>query len=258
MSKRSSFLILSFVLLLTGISDAYSQGRLLRRIQEEAEKKAIEEIFGKEEEKPGPSQSEDIDPVTGRNRRGGGLSQSVPDVNLHIDEARSSFVAKNYTSSKAALRQALWGVELEMGQNVLKSLPETVGALKVNTENDRVSSSGIGFVGLVIERRYYGGDDMELAVSIGSDSGLLGIAGIFAASGMYTQSTDETNHKQIRFQDHSAYVGYDDHDGYTLSVPFGQSSVFVLRGVNYDSETDFMASAGSFNIQTIKQKLGEQ
>jgi hypothetical protein len=258
MKKRSSYLIFSLILLFLGMSDVYSQGRLLRRIQEEAEKKAIEEIFGKEEEKAKQSGGDDIDPVTGRNRRGTGLSQSVPDVALHIDEARSSYVSRNYTASKSALRQALWGVELEMGKNVLESLPESVGSLKVDAESDRVSSTGIGFVGLVIERRYSGGDDMELAVSVGSDSGLFGIAGLAAASGMYAQSTDETNHKQIRFQDHNAYISYDDYDGYMLSVPFGQSSVFILRGINYDTETEFMSSAANFNILTIKQKLGEQ
>jgi hypothetical protein len=258
MKKHPIYLIITFLLLFAGISEVYSQGRLLRRIQEEAERKAIEEIFGKEEEKAKPSAGDDIDPVTGRNRRGGGLSQTIPDVNLHINEARSSYVSKNYTASKSALRQALWGVELEMGQNVLKSLPETVGSVKVDTERDRVSSSGIGFVGLLIERRYSGGDDMELAVSVGSDSGLFGIAGIAAASGMYVQSTDETNYKQIRFQDHNAYISFDDYDGYRLSVPFGQSSIFILQGINYENETEFMTSAGNFSIQTIKQKLGEQ
>lgn len=259
MKTHSLFLIFSFLFLFATVVDSYGQGRLLRRIQEEAEKKAIEEIFGPEDEKGRqPVEGRDGDSRSSRNVRGSGLSQTVPDVNLHIGEARTSYVAKNYTSSKSALRQALWGVELEMGQNVLESLPQAIGGLITDENGDRVSSSGIGFVGLVIERRYSGGDDLELSVSIGSDSGLLGIAGVVFASGMYTQSTDETNYKQIRFQDHGAYITYDDHDGYTLSVPFGQSSVFILQGVNFNSEADFMASASNFNIQTIKQKLGEQ
>lgn len=248
MKRHVLLLMFSFTLLFAGVVDSYGQGRLLRKIKEEAEKKAIEEIFG-EEEKQQPANAGDAGPSSGRNTRGGGLSQTVPDVNLHIDEARTSFVAKNYTSSKSSLRQALWGVELEMGQNVLKSLPQTVEGLDADESSDRVSSSGIGFVGLLIERTYYGGDDMELSVSIGSDSGLLGIAGVAAASGMYGQSTDENNYKQIRFQDHGAYISYDDYDGYNLSVPFGQSSIFLLQGVNFESEADFMNSANNFNIQ---------
>ena len=239
-----------------GISDLYGQARLLRRMQDEMEKRIVEEVFGKEDENKageGPGNASST-----RNRRGSGLEQSIPDVNLHIGEARNSYVAGNYSSTKSALRQALWGLELEIGQEVLASLPETVSGLNVEKENDRVSSSGIMFAGLVIERRYANNDDVQLNLSIGNDSGLLGIARIAAASGMYVNDTDQPNQKQIRFQDHQAFIRYDEYEGYTLSVPFGQSSIFLLQGVNFDNESQFMSAAGQFSIQTIKQKLGEQ
>ncbi len=250
---------ISLMVVVVGMPELFGQGRLLRRLQEEAEKKAIEEIFGKEkQEESSPSEGNDTRSSSGRNTRGGGLSQTAPDVNLHIGEARTAFAANNYSSTKASLRQALWGVELEMGQEVLKSLPEVVSGLQYETSQDRVSSTGIGFVGLVIQRQYLGNKDMELNLSVGNDSGLLGIAGMALIGGLYVNTTDDTNQKQIRFQDHTAYITYDDYDGYNLGVPFGQSSVFVLQGMNFESESDFMGAANQFSIQTIKQKLGVQ
>lgn len=255
------FFIAAFGMLLmhAGITDLYGQGRLLRKIQEEAEKKAIEEIFGKEKEGEGvPAETPGEASRSGRNTRGGGLSQTVPDVKLHISEAQSSFASNNYSSAKASLRQALWGVELEMGQQVLKSLPESVAGLDYIAENDRVSSSGAGFVGLVIERAYSGKDDMELSLSVGNDAGLFGIAHMAVAGGMYVNTSDQPGQKQIRFQDHSGYIQFDESDGYTMSIPFGQSSLFLLQGINFNDEASFMAAANQFSIQTIKQKLGEQ
>lgn len=257
MKRLYIFILASFLIFQAGVSELYGQGRLIRRVQREVENKAIEEIFGKEEEKKAESADEG-DSRSGRHRRGGGLSADIPDVVLHIAEADESFTAKNYTSAKSSLRNALWGVELEMGQNVLKSLPERVGALEYDASSDQVSSSGIGFVGLVIERYYSGPKDMSLSLSVASDAGLLGLANLAYLSEHHQSSSDQTDYKQIRFKDQRAYIQFDDSDGYTLSVPFGQSSIFMLQGVNFESEGDFMTAANQFDIQTIKQKLGEQ
>lgn len=256
MKRFIVFGFLAAFLMHAGFSDLYGQGRLLRRLQEEAEKKAIEEIFGKEEENISSEEDERSSPA--RNRRGSGISQEVPDVSLHITEARESFSDSRYSAAKSSLRQALWGVELEMGQQLLASLPETVSGLGFRQDEDRVSSTGIGFVGLVIERVYAGSDDMELRLSVGSDSGLFSLARLAASGGMYANTTDQDEQKQIRFQEHNAYIQYDDYDGYMLGVPFGQSSIFLLQGVNFDTEDAFMAAASQFNLQTIKQKLGNQ
>ncbi|MFN3556735.1 MAG: hypothetical protein ACK4VN_12285 [Bacteroidales bacterium] len=255
------YLILFFVvMLLADIGGLQAQGRFIRRLQEEAEKKAVEEIFNRgNQPETSPERSEDPDarrPAS--NQSGGGLTQEVPDVNKAISDASASFSSKDYRAAKQALRQALWGVELEMGQNVLASMPTRVSGLTYIESSDRVTSTGIGFVGLVIERVYSDNNDKELSAAVGNDAGLLGLAGAFAASGMYMQSTDQTQQKQIRFQDHTAYIQYDDHTGYSLTAPFGQSSIFVLKGVNFSSESEFMQAANQFSLQTIKQKLGEK
>ncbi len=261
--------VLLLLLTCLGVATVHAQGRLIRRIQERAEDKVIEEIF-KDKDKDSETETNPdtrIDPdgreyessrERGTHRRGGGLTQTPPDVNKNIGDAQTAFSGQKYSEAKASVRQALWGVELEIGQNILKSLPESVEDLKYVAEQDRVTSSGIGFVGLVIERVYQGKDDMELRTSIGNDAALLGLAGMYMAGGMYMHSTDDADQKSIRFQGHNATIRYDDYDGYTLGVPFGQSSVLVLNGINFDSENDFMAAANNFDVEKIKKELGEQ
>lgn len=251
----------TILLLLTclGLASAHAQGRLIRKLQDKAEDKIIEDLFKDSERDKGTetiSTERDASAPT-RHRRGGGLSQEAPDVNQSIADAEAAFSKNSYSEAKSAVRQALWGVELEIGKNILKSLPETVEDLNKVPEEDRVTSTGIGFVGLVIERVYQGEEDMELRTSIGNDAALLGLAGMYMAGGMY-QTSDETNQKQIRFKEHKAFIEYDDYSGYTLSVPFGQSSIFVLKGANFLTENQFMAAANNFDLEKIKKELGEQ
>jgi hypothetical protein len=257
MKKILSLTLFAALFMLAETSCLYAQGRVVRRLREEAEKKVIEGLFEtkKEEEKETLKESADTSPA-GRHRRGGGLSQEVPDVNAAIAEAEDAFQVKDFKGTKVALRKALWGVELEMGKKVLESLPETISGLKANVGNDQVTSSGIGFVGLLIERSYQGDEDMGLVVTIGNDAGFLGVAGMFMAGEQYRQSMDEGNQKQIRFQEQSAVIAYDEYDGYSLTSPFGQSSIFILQGVNFESEQDFMSAANRFDLNGIHRMLG--
>jgi hypothetical protein len=252
----------TMLLLITclGVATVHAQGRLIRKIQDRAEDKIIDEIF-KDSDKAG-TETETKDAgseasSTTRHRRGGGLSQEAPDVTQNILDAEKAFEAKKYSEAKSSVRQALWGVELGIGQNILKSLPDEVEGLKKDENEDRVTSTGIGFVGLVIERVYKGKDDLELRTSIGNDAALMGLAGVYMVGGMY-QTTDDTNQKQIRFKEHRAFIEYNDYSGYSLSVPFGQSSILVLKGSNFESENDFMAAANIFDLDKIKKELGEQ
>lgn len=240
-----------------------AQSRLLRKMQEKTEEKIIREIFNENENENNSDQNNNSHESTHEshpergNQRGSGLTQSKPDVNQSIAEASSSFQSGNYKSSKDAVRDALWAVELEISENVLKDLPQKVGTLQGKEESDKVTSTGVGFVGLIIERSYYGGEDMSLTVTIGNDSGILGLSGMYMVDGRYMDSTEETSEKRIQFKDHRAIIRYDEYEGYSLSVPFGQSSVFLLNGTNFETENQFMLAAEEFDIESIKKQLGE-
>lgn len=245
-----------------GNSNLYSQS-FLQKLKEKAEEKAVKKIVGEDENNNSSSSNSSNTNESNQgkkstsiqNTQGSGLNNSTPDVNENINSAKSSFQAKKYSDARYAARQALLGVEMEIGQNILKSLPESADGLPYLPEEDKVTSTGIGFAGLFIERLYQK-DDKQLKVLVQND------AAQFSAVNMYMNnsygSSNQNNVKQTKFKGYKAIIQFDQNTGYTLSVPIGQSSLLVVQGVNYANENGFMAGANTFDIDKIKKELGEK
>lgn len=242
------FLILFLV---TG-QQLYSQG-VLRKLKDKTEDKIVEEIFGKETETNTNTESSDQSSSSSVTNKGGaGLSNTAPDVKQNISDAESALKEKKYKDARYSVRQALLGVEIEMGKKVLEGLPNTVNGLNKVDEEDRVTSASIGFVGLIIER-VYRNDDKELKFTVGNDAALLTPVNM----GAYVATTDQ-NQKQVKLKGYNGVLEYSEGSGYKLTVPFGQSSVMIVEGVNYANEQEIMSSAEEFDIDKIKKELGEQ
>ncbi|MFO7657914.1 MAG: hypothetical protein R6W78_12690 [Bacteroidales bacterium] len=246
--------LLLFVFSLSSVNQSFAQ-RFLNKLKDTTEDRIIEEIFKKEEkETPAAPQSET---QQANNTRGEGLSAATIDVPASIDAASGSYKAGNYTASRNSIRQAIQGIELELGKKVLESLPQSVNDLSKRDSDDKVTSSGINFAGLMIERTYAKGDQ-ELNVDIGNSSAWLSAINLYLSGGGYATTEEQPNYKKITFQGYQAVIEFDESTGYKLSVPFGQSSIFVLNGVNFSNEQEMMNAASKFNIESIKKQLGEQ
>jgi hypothetical protein len=245
-----------------GITGLQAQARLMNKLKEKTEDKIIESIFEEDTDKnepsqqsPEPSQASNSN-TANRNTKGGGLSTDI-DVIASIDNASSQFGSGNYSSSRMAIRQAMQGIELEMGIELLKSLPDEVSSLPAQKENDQVTSSGIGFAGLYIERNYRKGDQ-EMQLVIANNSVWISAVNMYMGSTAYANNNNEQQYKQITFQGNQGVVEYDASSGYKLSVPFGQSSILVVNGINFDTEQQFIKSCEEIKIDLIKSKLGEK
>jgi hypothetical protein len=230
---------------------------LLRKLKQRAEDEIVNDVFGdKKKDENATLQQTNSNSGSG-NTRGGGLTNTAPDVAENISNAESAFKQGSYTEARYAVRQAILGIEMEIGQNILDGFPETVKGLNTVPENDNVASMSIGFVGLVIER-VYRKNDQQLKVTVGNDAAMLSAVNMYLTSGAYSSTGDDQDHKQVKFKDYRGVLAYDDYSGYTLSVPFGQSSIFVAEGVNFENEQEIMAAANEFDIEKIKKEFGEQ
>jgi hypothetical protein len=192
-----------------------------------------------------------------QNKGGGGLVSTPPDVNQNLTDAEASFKSGSYGEARYAVQQAMLGVEMEIGQQVLKSIPESVTGLAKVAESDQVTSTGYGWAGLTIQR-IYNKDDKELRTTIANNAAMM--AGVNAyLSGGYAQTTNgQQNWKQTKVKGYKAIIEYDESSGYKLSVPIGQSSMIVWEGINYANEQEMMSAANAFDIDAIKKMLGEQ
>jgi hypothetical protein len=195
------------------------------------------------------------------NKGGGGLSNTTPpDVKAQMAEAETAHAAKNYSDARYSLQQALMGVEIQLGRQILKSLPATVDALNVDTVHDVVMSTQWGWSNMSIQRVWKNKADKQLTITVGNAGLYAGLAAMyFTNAGMMEASNNnKQNFKQVRVKGNKAIIQYEDSRGYTLIVSLGQSSMIVWECINFANEQEVMTTADSFDINGIKKMLGEQ
>ncbi len=192
------------------------------------------------------------------NKGGAGLVTTPPDVKENLNSAESSFKSGSYGEARYALQQAMLGVEMEIGQKLLKSFPESVAGLPKVADQDQVTSTGFGWAGLTIHREYLK-DDKQLTLILANNSVWMSAINMFLANGSYGQTTGgKQDWKQTKLKGNRAVIEYDESSGYKLSVPLGQTSLLVFEGVNFANEQELMNAAGEFDLDGIKKTLGEK
>ncbi len=257
------------VCLLAGISLSATGQGLVGKLKQKAEQAAEKAIDKKASEKtgvdtgnngsnPGSTGNSSNSGNRPTNKGGGGLITTPPDVNQNLADAESAYKSASYGEARYAVQQAMLGVELEIGNKVLKSLPESVKGLLKQSESDQVTSTGWGWAGLTIHREYLN-DDKQLTATIANNSAWMSAVNMYLANGGYAQQTNgQQNWKQVKVKGYRAVIEYDEGSGYKLSVPLGQSSLIVWEGINFASEQEMMAAANEFDIDGIKNMLGEK
>lgn len=256
---------LCFLIAAMATNNASSQG-LLKKLKDKVNK-TVDKAVGNEVDKKvgipsgGESGNNNNSSSSGKpsNKGGGGLSNTTPpDVRAQIAEAETSHAAKNYGDARYSLQQALMGVEVQLGRQILKSLPASVDALNVDTAQDVVMSTQWGWSNLSIQRVWKKADK-QLTTTIGNAGLYSGLAAMyFANAGMIEANNTKQNFKQVRVKGNKAIIQYEDNKGYTLIVSLGQSSMIVWECINFPNEQEVMTTANTFDIDGIKKMLGEQ
>jgi len=260
------------VLALTILTSTLASAQILNKLKGKGEQKAgeaIDNLFSGKKKKPADQSSTNTNGTTTdtsnnstgspSNKSGGGLVSTPPDVKQNLDDAEVAYKKLSYGESRYSVQQAMLGVELEIGNKILKSLPETISGLKKEEGADQVTSTGYGWVGLTILRKYNDGKEKELRVTVANNSVWMSAVNMYLTSGGYAQQTGgEQNWKQTKVKGNRAIIEYDESSGYKLSVPVGQSSLLVYEGVNFASENEMMTAANAVDIDGIKKQLGEK
>ena len=262
MKKIMCFVCLAVAL---ALSTAVPAQGFLKKIKDKVINKTIDKEVEKktgvpsESSESGNNNSNSTSSGKPTNKGGGGLTNTEPpDVKAQMAEAETSHGAKNYSDARYSLQQALMGVEIQLGRQILKSLPNTVVSAPVDTLQDKVMSTQWGWNNLSIQR-VYRKDDKQLTITIGNNSLYSGMVTMyFANAGMMEANNDKQNFKQVRVKNNKAIIQYDDRKGYTLMMQMGQTSLIVWECINFTDEKEVMTAANSFDIDGIKKMMGEQ
>jgi hypothetical protein len=192
-----------------------------------------------------------------QNKTGAGLISTPPDIESNLASSETAFKANKYSESRYALQQAILGVELRIGQEILKLMPDEVNGVPKIPEKDKVASSGWGWNGLMINRDYQKGDKY-LGVAIQDFSYLGPMWGMYFNGGMTQQENNEQKMKNIMVKGNKGVISYDANKGYTVVVMLTQGSALTWEGVNYAGEQEMMDAVNKFDIDKIKGLLGEK
>jgi len=193
------------------------------------------------------------------NKGGAGLKNTPPpDVNQQMTDAEKAYDANKYSDARYSIQQALIGVEIQLGRELLKSLPSEVNGLPKDTTQDKVVSTQWGWANMTIQRVYYDGKEKQLTTTIGNNGLYAGLVNMYFNNAYVQADANQQNVKQTKVKDYKALISYEENKGYTLIVPIGQSSMIVWECVNFADENEVMNAATQFDIDGIKKKLGEQ
>jgi hypothetical protein len=195
------------------------------------------------------------------NHTGAGLTNTAPpDVLSNIDKAEAAGKDSNYSQVRYALQQAIMGVEIRLGKQILQSLPNTVDGLTKDTTKNVVSSTQFGWSNMTIQSVYSDGKDKQMTVTIGNIPMYASLVGMYF-SNAYVQNNaadKNSNVKQVQVKGERAIIQFDESSGYSLIAQLGQSTVIAWQCVNFATEDEVMKAAESFDIAGIKKLMGEQ
>jgi hypothetical protein len=261
---------LTFILVFAGLCFLHHQApaQLLNKMKQTLENKANQALNKAIDVGPktGPAAAGTSNPAANpgtssrraQNTGGAGLVSTPPDVKKNLADAENHFKSADYSQTRQAVQQAMLGVEMEIGHQVLKSLPESISGLKKNAEAEQVTSSGWGWAGLTILRQYNNEADKELRLTVANNAAWMSAVNLYFANSQAQTTGGQQNWKQTAVKGNRAILEYDAGSGYKLTVPFGQTSLLVYEGVNFKDEQEMMAAANAVDIDKIKKMLGEK
>jgi hypothetical protein len=194
------------------------------------------------------------------NKTGAGLTNTPPpDIPTNMDNAVKSMKDSNFSQSRYALQQAILGVEIKLGRQILQSLPTTVDGLAKKDSSDIVSSTQFGWSNMSMQTIYGDGKQKQMTVSIGNMPMYAGLVNLYFSNAVYTSNQQQNpNIKQTNIKGEKAIIQFDQSKGYTLIAQLGQSTIMVWECVNFATESEVMGAAGAFDFASIKKQMGEK
>ena len=226
-------------------------GGLGKKLKQAAEKALQDEIGVGNPDVPDTPQPDNGDNSNTNNSSIKGKKLTPPDVSELLDNAKAALASEQYANARYEVKEAVKGVELEIGYQILAAMPGSVSGLSYNEEDDGIVSTGMGFAGLVINR-YYQGNNKRVTSTIGNNSAI-GASYSYMMNAGYASSND--NVKSVTVQGYRGTLSFDGNNTYTLGIPFAQSSVFILEGEGFADEDELQQAADNFDIATFEDLL---
>ena len=175
------------------------------------------------------------------------------DFKKDIGTAQSAYSAGKLEEAHFALLQALQEIDIRIGQEVLKLLPQQLDTMKVNTKDDQVTGN-MGFIGTTIRRTYGKAPGGEL--SIISNSPFISSLNALLNAPLVGGMMNDANHKIVRIQGYKGRMEKstgEKGENYSLDIPLNNS--LITLKANQSSESLFLKMAEMIPFQQIAKLI---
>ncbi len=172
-----------------------------------------------------------------------------------LNTAKTSYNSGKLEETHFALLQAMQELDITIGKEVLKLLPQKMEDRNVKTANDNVSSN-VGFIGATIHRSY-GDSSRKAELDIISNSPMIAMLNTMLNTPMLGGMMSDANNKNVKIGGYKARLSASDiSDGkkkYELQIPLG--SALVTFSADDCTESQMLAMANTLPIQQIAKLI---
>ena len=183
------------------------------------------------------------------------ISIHAQDFAKQIADAKTSYSAGKLADAHFSLEQAIQEIDMIVGKEVLKLLPEKMNDMEAVTSDDQVSAN-VGFVGATVHRGYgTTGSQVEIISNSPLISSLNAFLNMPLMGGLMRNSTT----KVVKIQGYKSRLEKqgDNENGkpnYQLQIPFKSALITITaNGMDEGQVTTFANSIPLDKIQALIQ-----
>ena len=183
------------------------------------------------------------------------ISIQAQDFAKQIADAKTSYAAGKLADAHFSLEQAIQEIDMIVGKEVLKLLPEKMNDMEAVTSDDQVSAN-VGFVGATVHRGYgTTGSQVEIISNSPLISSLNAFLNMPLMGGLMRNSTT----KVVKIQGYKSRLEKqgDNENGkpnYQLQIPFKSALITITaNGMDEGQVTTFANSIPLDKIQALIQ-----
>ncbi|HEX8675671.1 MAG TPA: hypothetical protein VF700_00535 [Segetibacter sp.] len=178
------------------------------------------------------------------------------DFKKEVAAAKTSYKSGKLEDAHFALQQTLQALDITIGKEVLKLLPEKMDALPVNIKDDKVAGN-VSFVGATIHRSY-GTSEKKAEVEIVNNSPMLGTLNAFLTSPLLAGLGNDGKSKVLKIQGFKSRLTKEDDSeqgkpSYKLEMPM--SNALITMEVNNTTESEILAMANTIPFDKIAKLI---
>ncbi len=180
---------------------------------------------------------------------------SAQDFKTEIASAKSAYGSGKLGDAHFAAEQAMQEIDMIIGKEVLKLLPQKIDSMSSNANDDHVTAN-VGFIGATIHRSY--GVDNGAQIEIISNSPMITTLNAFLNTPILGGMMRDENTKVVKIQGYKARLekqGQNDNGNpnYSLQIPF--NNALLTLTVNGAQESTVMNVANSIPLQSIAKLI---